>query len=207
MRHRLIIRLRIASKTRRIIKAHMHNARTRKHRACFVCAIADCHHDIKRSRDVFRPLASVSRDIHTRLSHCANRKSIHAMRIRASRVSGDIVSLQRLRPSFSHLATTGIAGAKKENSKFFGHNYSFLLLQLPPGRTTLASTTVRSMCDTRVNRISHRPQRTSHIRISNRVENRLRALFARQHARSRQGRQVPRNHRHVHVTTVGHFAD
>jgi len=114
---RFLFAFRILCKGRRIVEADVYHPRLAvKHRTRFVGVSANGDHpiqlDVFEFVDVFRSLAG---DIDAGLFHYLHRQLVHAVRLNPSRAGIDLVALEMSGPTFSHLASAGVAGAEKKN--------------------------------------------------------------------------------------------
>jgi len=108
---------RILCEGRRIVEADVYHPRLAvKRRAGFVSMSANGDHPIQLGVfefvDVFRSLAG---DVDAGLFHYLHRQLVHAVRRNTRRAGIDLVAFEMSGPTFSHLASAGVARAEKKN--------------------------------------------------------------------------------------------
>ena len=99
-----------------VVEADMdHAGLSRKERAGFVGVGADGDDVVEGDvEEIIDALGTLLRDIDADLGHHGDGVGVEAVRFNAGGIGVDSVALQGTRPALSHLAATGVSGAKKE---------------------------------------------------------------------------------------------
>jgi len=117
-----------AGQGRRVVKADMNDLGVAgKKGAGFVGMAADGDDIVKGNvEEVADVFGVVGGDIHAGFGHDADGAGIEAVGFDAGGIGVNAIGLEMARPAFGHLAAAGVAGAKKQDTKFSGSSHDRL---------------------------------------------------------------------------------